>query len=316
MQHSSSAPLLSAGAAAMGGHSHVPRKITQNMCYVPLWESNPIQLKPGQNDPRFRDLYVKASRPLASTYIDEDNQKGSLYSRQMANLTNDDDYKFKDKPFKPEEPSKKGGHDGAAHWGGTSHAQHSNESLNKPKKPATPVPLPPPARAPPAQEPPAQTRAPPAVREAPSLKQSAADKSMIETPEPDVMLRLEQTCYWDDYGKPGTNPQDKFRHGNRSQKTHLTIGTTKGTHHMPSYAGFIPSNTANPRVAEIEQGKTLRTTYNKSNITEEMHQNTIGYTGHVPTDARNDRGSRGPSRLTTYGRDYPTHPIGVFNPTF
>merc|ERR1719198_2134759 len=86
-------------------------------------------------------------------------------------------------------------------------------------------------------------------------------------------------------------------------KTALTVGTAKGTCHMPGYQGFLPTNTANPRCAAIAHGENTRTT-DKTNLTSTFHTNIVGYAGHKPTNAANDRGGVSLTTLTSKGRDF------------
>ena len=81
----------------------------------------------------------------------------------------------------------------------------------------------------------------------------------------------------------------------------LFEGTTKDTYHIPGYCGHIAASKRNPDVllhseAEIarENGTSLRL-YHRHNVP--------GYTGHQPTNARNDLGERlsGAHPATTSG---------------
>jgi len=85
-------------------------------------------------------------------------------------------------------------------------------------------------------------------------------------------------------------------------KHELTKGTTRGTYHIPGYQGYLPSNTDNPRCAEIEVGDKERKRW--SNIADQYHLNIPGYSAHIPENAINDKGTRQLTRMTTFGRDY------------
>jgi len=89
-------------------------------------------------------------------------------------------------------------------------------------------------------------------------------------------------------------------------KTALTVGTTKGTAHIPGYQGFLATNTSNVRVAEIAHGGNMRST-DKTNLTHVFHTNTVGYGGHKPSNACNDRGGVSLTNLTTAGAAF-SHP--------
>merc|ERR1719359_1273822 len=70
-----------------------------------------------------------------------------------------------------------------------------------------------------------------------------------------------------DYGRYGHQPREVFPASADKypdKKTDLTSGTTIGTHHIPGYNGFLPTNTHNPRCAKIEQG--INTFYSNKEI--------------------------------------------------
>merc|ERR1711959_779374 len=100
--------------------------------------------------------------------------------------------------------------------------------------------------------------------------------------------------YSKDFGQYGSDPRArlcKFDTRLPNPKTELTIGTTKGTSHIPGYQGFLPQNTNNPLVAAIESGEKIRTV-DKSNLTEIYHLNIPDCAGHVGANAKNDKGPR------------------------
>merc|ERR1712146_18241 len=123
------------------------------------------------------------------------------------------------------------------------------------------------------------------------------------------------------HGKYGSDPRSKLPpemltegpHMDRGPtlKTALTVGTTKGTAHIPGYQGFLATNTANPRVAEIAHGGNIRST-DKSNLTTTYHTNVVGYGGHKPLNARNDRGGVSMTTLTSKGRDFAPPPASAY----
>lgn len=116
----------------------------------------------------------------------------------------------------------------------------------------------------------------------------------------------DSSTYQADYGKYGSNPRDRIAVDDVAlpvNKSALTAGTTKGTCHVPGYQGYIPINTTTPEVAEAEKGETVRSV-DKTNLSQTFHQNMVGYAGHCPASARNDRGSRRPTEMTTFGRDF------------
>jgi hypothetical protein len=119
------------------------------------------------------------------------------------------------------------------------------------------------------------------------------------------------SSYTEDYGKYGSDPSDKigkFDSKNVVFKSALTHGTTKATNHIPGYQGFLATNTANPRVARVEMGGTMRSV-DKTNLTNEFHVNLLGYSGHKPQNPNNDKGGYRPSALSTMGRDFRPPPV-------
>jgi hypothetical protein len=85
------------------------------------------------------------------------------------------------------------------------------------------------------------------------------------------------------------------------KKDELTVGTTKGTKHIPGYQGFLPSNTHHPQVRRVEQGEQERSV-DKTRLTDTYHLNIPGYAGHLPTEVINDKGPRQVSSMTVSGQ--------------
>jgi len=129
-----------------------------------------------------------------------------------------------------------------------------------------------------------------------------------ENPPTCISQPVNDSMYQSDLGKYGKNPRDRFPHDATTypdKKTDLTSGTTTGTHHIPGYQGFLPTNTHNKRCREIEQGATERIKAGEGvNLTEIYHQNIPGYTGYLPDNACNDLGPRQITTRTTFGRSY------------
>ena len=61
-------------------------------------------------------------------------------------------------------------------------------------------------------------------------------------------------------------------------------------------------NTNNPDCAQVECG--LKTREKFLNVADQYHVNIPGYSGHLPSTALNDRGSRQITMMTTFGRDF------------
>jgi hypothetical protein len=50
----------------------------------------------------------------------------------------------------------------------------------------------------------------------------------------------------------------------------------------------------------------------KSNLTATFHTNMVGYSGHKPQNARNDRGGVSMTNLTCKGRDFAAPPASAY----
>lgn len=108
------------------------------------------------------------------------------------------------------------------------------------------------------------------------------------------------STYQDEFGKYRSNPRDKI---GIVMKRPMDAGTAKGTMHIPGYQGFIPGNTFSEETARVEMGDFYRS-LDKTDIQQTYHTNLIGYSGHEPKSAINDRGGRHPTARTVYGHDY------------
>ena len=89
--------------------------------------------------------------------------------------------------------------------------------------------------------------------------------------------------------------------GMASTTLDLCDGTNKATYHIPGYAGFIPSSIRNKHALDHSDGANDRP--KPSNLRLYHRHDLPGYTGHDPTNAKNDLGPRksGESRLTSSG---------------
>lgn len=274
MGRSSSNPALrSAGAGVL---SHIPKRATQHGSYVPGWELPPTQLKPGQISLE-RQLYSEEVKDHEETYMETDLEKGSVYQRSIESLLIPRDFFWPQKPIRQTQPEGGGGHHGCAHWKSTYRSDVND-----------------------------------AARFDAVLRRQNGPSYQIANPPTCVGGGQLLSTHQEAFGLYGSDPRHKLGNEheatfNPTMKTALTVGTTKGTAHIPGYQGFLATNTANPRVAEIAHGGTMRTT-DKSNITETYQTNMVGYLGHKPQNALNDRGAfTVDKRLTTKGRDF-QHP--------
>lgn len=111
----------------------------------------------------------------------------------------------------------------------------------------------------------------------------------------------------DAYGKHGDNPRNILPYD--AQKTankvnDLSVGSTKVTHHIPGYNGFIPQIDVNDKVIDHSKGEKTRNTIVKQNIVENYCVKLPGYQGHYPMSVINDRGAIRPSCLSTQGETF------------
>jgi len=235
--------------------SHIPKRATQHGIYMPSFEVPPTQLKPGQMSLE-RQLYMEEVKDHTETYMETDLEKGSVYQRTIAGTLHPKDYFYPQKSIRQSEPPEGGGHHGTAHW-----RSEYRSNVND------------------------------AARFDTMLHRQNGPSYQIANPPTCVSGGDCVSSYHEGYGKYGSDPRHKFGNGDvlPTLKTALTVGTTKGTNHIPGYQGFMATNTANPKVAAITHGGTLRST-DKTNLTHVFHTNMVGYAGHKPLNACNDRG--------------------------
>jgi len=279
MGKSSSTPTLRAAGAGML-LSHIPKRATQHGIFLPGFEVPPTQLKCGQISLE-RQLYSEEVKEHEETYMETDLEKGSVYKRSLDSRLRPSDYYYPRKPIRQSEPPEGGGHHGTAHW-----KSEYRSNVND------------------------------AARFDTVLYRQNGPSYQIANPPTCVSGGQEPSTYHEAFGKYGSDPRDKFGSQASSlpvMKTALTVGTTKGTAHIPGYQGFLATNTANARVAEIAHGGTMRST-DKSNLTACFHTNLVGYSGHKPKNACNDRGGVDcrSSNLTTHVRDFAHPPAEVY----
>lgn len=243
---------------------------------MPGFEVPPTQLKPGQVSLE-RQLYMEEVKDHHDTYIETDLEQGSVYQRTIASKMHPKDYFYPQKPIRQTEPPPGQGHHGTAHW-----KSEYRSNVND------------------------------AARFDTVLYRQNGPSYQIANPPTCVSGGDCVSTFHEAYGKHGSNPRDKYGSSDPEMlptfKTALTVGTTKGTAHIPGYQGFLATNIANAKVAAIAHGGTLRST-DKTNLTQTFHTNCVGYAGHKPKNACNDRGGVANTTLTTKGRDFPPPPL-------
>jgi len=266
----------SASAIATAGAmlSHIPKRATQHGIYMPSHEVPPTSLKPGQAS-LTRQLYTEEVKDHKETYLESDmSQNFSVYARDNQRVPKD--YTNTRPPIVPAEPEDDGGHMGTGHW-----KSEYRSNVND------------------------------AARFDSVLHRQNGPSYQVANPPTCVSGGPMVSQYQEQLGTYGSNPRDKLPPGETKMptfKTALTVGTAKGTFHIPGYQGFMATNTANPKVAKIANGEFYRST-DKSNMTEVFHQNIVGYAGHKPSNARNDRGAfKVSTTLTDKGRNFQPPP--------
>jgi len=248
--------------------AHIPKRATQHGLFVPSAETAPPTLKPGQRELRRRDLYSDEVKPQRETYFTQDQFKGSEYSKEVADVMLPEDYVFRTKSCKP--PHIPLGALNTSHWRSEYNVAHSDRSEGCVTR---------------------RQRGPP---------YRAADP-------PACLGRTEDTTFYrHEFGRHGSNPRDRVRDGDTklpSLKTALTLGTPKGTNHIPGYQGFLPANANSQEAARVGHGSDILE-INQINLVQTYHTNLVGYAGHIPQSARNDLGGRRPTDLTVAGKDF------------
>eukprot|EP00746_Dinoflagellata_sp_MGD_P071455 gnl/MRDRNA2_/MRDRNA2_29103_c0_seq1.p1 gnl/MRDRNA2_/MRDRNA2_29103_c0~~gnl/MRDRNA2_/MRDRNA2_29103_c0_seq1.p1 ORF type:complete len:297 (-),score=50.78 gnl/MRDRNA2_/MRDRNA2_29103_c0_seq1:146-931(-) len=245
--------------------AHMPKRAAQHGVFQSGAEAPISALKPGQEELHRKHFYTTEAKPLQETYLAQDSFKDSIYRKSLSKLTLPEDYLEVTQPIKVPPPGP-GGYEGTDHW--ISEYKHVFAEGTGAKKRA---------------------------------KRQYGAPYQMQDPPGCVSQPMQLSFYQNEFGTYGSNPRSKL--GSGKMKSDLTVGTTKGTSHIPGYQGFLPSNTNNPKVAAIESGVSLRSV-DKSNITEIFHLNLPGYAGHLPSNACNDRGPRQMTTMTVMGRAF------------
>jgi len=241
------------------------------MVYVNGAEFARPTLKPGQDQLARQNYYTTEAKDLEKTYLANNSFWPPEYYEHYVKNRRAEDYDDPQKPLMPPNPANKAGWMNTAHWRSTQQVNYSPEEIDG------------------------------AVHH----RQFGPPFEAVHMPkcvsDPNELSKNQM-----DFGQYGSDPRarlDPTETKLPNPKTELTIGTTKGTSHIPGYQGFLPTNTNNPKVAKIEQGEGIRT-LDKNNLTEIYHQNLPGYAGHRPGNQRNDRGIFQVAAMSVFGADY------------
>jgi len=245
--------------------THIPRRATQHGIFLSGCEVTPPVLKPGQTELQRQELYCKEAKAVHEPYLFQDQMCDSTYNKQIAKVTLPEDYKDPQKPLVPRSETCVGESGGTAHW-----VSEYKASLNQASS-----------------------------EEAEFGNAYELYKDCGQPPAMNGQYNV-NSSYQEEFGKYRSNPRDRI---GKIIKKPIDAGTTKGTMHIPGYQGFVPGNTFSEDVARVEEGNFYRSV-DKTNIEQTYHTNVIGYSGHAPLSACNERGGRKPTTRTVYGHDY------------
>jgi len=249
--------------------AHIPKRATQHGIFLSGSETSPPSLKPGQTELHRQELYTTEAKPAKDPYLFEGQAtKESHYTRSIAYVTLPEDYEDPTQACKPPHITCGGESIGTSHWI-SEYKAGLTQAVSEEKEFGRPY---------------------------------FPYEEFAESPSLQGRGNIGST-YQEEFGKYRTNPRDKI---GMPLKRSMDAGTTKGTLHIPGYQGFIPGNTFSEEVARVERGDFKRSV-DKTNIEQTYHANLIGYSGHEPKSALNDRGGVGrqPSTKTVYGHDFP-----------
>jgi len=256
--------------AGVGTMSHIPKRATQNGIFLSGSEISPPVLKPGQTELHRKDLYIKEAKPVQEPYLFQDQVIDSNYTKSIARITLPEDYEDPTRPMRPPTVTAACGLGGTSHWV----SEYKSRSLGGAE----------------------------AFSEEAEFGRPYIPYDDLGEPPSLLGRNNMNSTYMEEFGKYRSDPRDKI---GVNLKRPMDAGTTKGTRHVPGYQGFIPGNTFSDEVARIENGDFNRSV-DKTNIEQTYHLNLIGYSGHQPKSALNDRGGKKPSgRETVYGHDFP-----------
>jgi len=272
--------------------AHVPKKACQHGLFRSSAEEPPPSLKPGQTDLRGSDVFMQEAQPYRETYLTQDQVRDSTYMSSTSRATEPEDYTHPVQPYKPKLVADSHAinfSSGTTHW----KSEYKASTFHK-----EPLKL---------------------LAEA-NLGLGGADhlpqgKPFQMTPRGCGTMSFglgrtaDASTYTQDFGKFGSDPRNMITPGATElpiMRSALTAGTNKGTRHLPGYQGFVPSNLLNKKAAQTCEKDVPHEErrVDKIHIEQIFHQNLVGYCGHTPDAARNDRGGRHPSELTVFDRDF------------
>lgn len=240
--------------------------------FTPGWEVIPVHLKPGQQSLQ-RHVYGEEARGPDCPYIDCVKAEKSNYTRTHGKDAKRENYLTPVRPIKPSEPPPAvGQYRSSSLWSTEYRSIFSRTSLDGSKY----------------------------------LRQDGPSYQAANPPEC-VSSSLGTSTCMAEYGLYGSNPRSKVKPTDTKMPVTLgplTVGTVKGTSHIPGYCGFMPHNTLNPAVARIAAGEKTRSV-DKTDILDCFHCRIYGYGGFVPVSPKNSLPSDlEPSFRTISSRDF------------
>eukprot|EP00401_Gymnodinium_catenatum_P019682 CAMPEP_0117530044 /NCGR_PEP_ID=MMETSP0784-20121206/38140_1 /TAXON_ID=39447 /ORGANISM="" /LENGTH=260 /DNA_ID=CAMNT_0005326375 /DNA_START=30 /DNA_END=812 /DNA_ORIENTATION=+ len=252
--------------------AHIPRRATQHGLFEPSHDTPLVALKPGQADLRDSAIFDEEAKPPREVYLTQDQTRESVYASTIGVMTLPEDYASPVKPIRP--PRSVVGATGAGiASSGTAHWVSEYRATSQTEPPEVPL-------------------------RSPGRWINRLD-GFGRSGEP--------SSYAQEYGRYGSDPREKLPAGATKLpvfRQSLNFGTTKGTHFMPGYQGFIPSHQRHSNAMEPPPEGSEPRSIDKANLHETYHVNLVGYAGHTPQSARNDFGGRRSSDETVYGKDY------------
>ena len=113
------------------------------------------------------------------------------------------------------------------------------------------------------------------------------------TPSSDRRSKTLASSYEIDVGRAGSKPQDRgyrYKSGMASSTLDLNLGTTKDSYHIPGYGGFLCQSQNSVEAAATSNGAAPRG--KSEDLRLYFSHDLPGYTGHKPSDVKNDFGPR------------------------
>lgn len=266
--------------------SHIPKRAVQHGIFRSYAEIPLTSLKTGQMDSRDRTLYSAEANALSTSHLSINRPHTSDYVDQTCKAREGTAFERKTRFASAHETKAKQGDPNYGNYSGTAHWRSEYKSVMDDASIAG---------------------ATHHRQHGPSFQAFNPTSCLTSGP-------LMTTAHVG-YGKYGSRPRDMVSERDRANPTSdllLKKGTTKGSLHLPSYSGFLPTNTANPLCAKIAVGGGHRM-LDKHVLSDQFNSRLVGYAGHKPATAKNDRGGVAVSSLTSTGAGYRAPMLNAFD---